>query len=109
MPFMRIVEELVPVGRARQLRHTFVQGADGNHYKILTMRLYDFPTGPEFATHETSVTRVNELGARRDLVQPFLKRFFSEREALDFHQDLLERFDETLRLNPPPKAGGTAP
>lgn len=105
---MQILRELDPVPGARQLRHTFVQGTDGKHYKVLTMRLYDFPVGPEFATHETSVEQVTPEGDRRVLVQPFLRRFFAEKEALAFHQELLEKFDETLRLKPATKPGAAA-
>ncbi len=102
---MENLGELDPVARARQLRHTLVRGADGKHYKVLTFRLYDFAVAPEFATHETSVEAVNERGMRRSLVQPLLKRFFSEREALDFHRELLERFDDFLGLKPAAKPG----
>ena len=49
---MRLIQELPLVARARQLRHTFVQGADEKHYKILTFKLYDFKSPPEFATHD---------------------------------------------------------
>ena len=100
---MRILQELPLVARARQLRHTFVQGADEKHYKVLTFRLYEFAAPPEFATHETNVEEVNEKGARTVLVQPLLKRFFREDEAVAFHQELLEKFDELLRLKPPEK------
>ncbi|MFN3485413.1 MAG: hypothetical protein ACK44W_08035 [Planctomycetota bacterium] len=100
---MRIIQELPLVARARQLRHTFVQGADEKYYKILTFRLYDFKVPPEFATHETNVEEVNEKGARFVLVQPLIKRFFSEKEALDFHQELLDNFDKILNLKPPEK------
>ena len=91
------------MARARQLRHTFVQGADEKYYKILTFRLYDFKVPPEFATHETNVEEVNEKGARYVLVQPLIKRFFSEKEALDFHQELLDNFDTLLNLKAPEK------
>jgi hypothetical protein len=100
---MRILQELPLVARARQLRHTFVQGADEKHYKVLTFKLYDFFSPPEFATHETNVEEVNERGGRTVLVQPLIKRFFNEAEAVAFHQELLEKFDETLRLKPPEK------
>ncbi len=100
---MKILQELSLVARARQLRHTFVQGADEKHYKVLTFRLYDFAAPPEFATHETNVEEVNEKGARLVLVQPLLKRFFSEAEATAYHQELLEKFDEILRLKAPEK------
>ena len=100
---MKILQELPLVARARQLRHTFVQGADEKHYKILTFKLYDFPSSPEFATHETNVEEVNERGGRTVLVQPLIKRFFREDEAMAFHQELLEKFDETLRLKAPEK------
>ncbi len=101
---MKILEELAVVPLARQLRHTFVQGADLKHYKILTFRLYDFKVAPEFATHETNVEEVNEKGGRTVLVQPFIKRFFREDEATAFHRELLERFDEILRLKAPEPA-----
>ena len=100
---MKILQELPLVARARQLRHTFVQGADEKYYKILTFRLYDFKAPPEFATHETNIEEVNERGGRTVLVQPFIKRFFNEPEATACHQELLEKFDEILRLHPPEK------
>jgi hypothetical protein len=100
---MKILQELPLVERARQLRHTFVQGLDGKHYKILTFKLYDFTSPPEFSTHETNVEEVNDHGGRTVLVQPLIKRFFREEEAVAFHQELLEKFDETLRLKAPEK------
>jgi hypothetical protein len=105
---MKILQELPLVERARQLRHTFVQGADEKHYKVLTFKLYNFKSPPEFATHETNVEEVNERGGRTVLVQPLIKRFFREDEALSFHQELLEKFDETLRLKAPEKKEGKA-
>jgi hypothetical protein len=100
---MKILEELPLVARARQLRHTFVQGQDEKYYKILTFRLYDFHCPPEFSTHETNVEEVNARGGRTVLFQPLIKRFFREDEAMAFHQELLEKFDETLRLKAPEK------
>lgn len=100
---MKILQELPLVTRARQLRHTYVQGLDEKHYKILTFKLYDFKAPPEFATHETNVEEVNERGGRTVLMQPLIKRFFREDEALAFHQELLETFDQTLRLKAPEK------
>ena len=100
---MKILQELPLVERARQLRHTYVQGADEKHYKILTLKLYGFKSPPEFATHETNVEEVNANGGRTVLVQPLIKRFFREEEAIAFHQELLEKFDETLRLKAPEK------
>ncbi|HLY08281.1 MAG TPA: hypothetical protein VKW04_03140 [Planctomycetota bacterium] len=100
---MKILQELPLVARARQLRHTYVQGADEKHYKILTFALYGFRPPPEFATHETNVEEVNDHGGRTVLVQPLIKRFFREDEAMAFHQELLEKFDETLRLKAPEK------
>ena len=91
------------MARARQLRHTFVLGADEKHYKVLTFKLYDFKSPPEFATHETNVEEVNDHGGRTVLIQPLIKRFFREEEAVAFHQELLEKFDETLRLKAPEK------
>ena len=100
---MKVLQELPLVERARQLRHTFVEGLDGKRYKVLTFKLYEFSVSPEFATHETNVEEVNERGGRTVLVQPLIKRFFREDEALAFHQQLLEKFDETLRLKAPEK------
>ena len=100
---MRLIQELPLIKRARQLRHTFLQGADEKHYKILTFALYDFKAPPEFATHETNVEEVNDHGGRTVLIQPLIKRFFREEEAIAFHQELLEKFDETLRLKAPEK------
>jgi len=100
---MKILQELPLVARARQLRHTFVQGLDEKHYKILTFKLYDFKASPEFATHETNIEEVNERGGRTVLVQPFIKRFFEEAEAVACHQELIEKFDEMLNLHAPEK------
>ena len=100
---MKILQELPLVERARQLRHTFVQGLDEKYYKVLTFKLYDFNSPPEFSTHETNVEEVNERGGRTVLVQPLIKRFFREDEAMAFHQELMEKFDETLRLKAPEK------
>jgi hypothetical protein len=105
---MKVLQELPLVERARQLRHTFVEGLDGKFYKILTFKLYDFQASPEFATHETNVEEVNERGGRTVLVQPLIKRFFREDEAIAFHQQLLEKFDETLRLKAPEKKDAKA-
>jgi hypothetical protein len=100
---VKILQELPPVEHARQLRHTFVQGIDEKHYKVLTFKLYGFAAPPEFATHETNVEEVNERGGRTVLVQPLIRRFFSEAEAVKFHQDLLNGFDEILHLKAPEK------
>jgi hypothetical protein len=100
---MKILQELPLVARARQLRHTFVQGADEKHYKVITFKLYDFKVAPEFATHEVNVEEVNENGGRTVLVQPLIKRFFREEEAVAFHQEVLETFDALLNLKAPEK------
>ena len=100
---MKILEELPLIARARQLRHTHVLGADEVHYKILTFKLYDFAAAREFATHEVNVEQTNDNGGRTVLVQPLIKRFFREDEALAFHQELLESFDKTLNLKVPEK------
>ena len=98
---MNVIQELSLVERARQLRHTFVQGKDHKHYKILTFQLYEKIPPPEFANWETNVEEVNEKGQRFALVQPLLRRFFSREEALAFHQKLLDGFDEMLKLKEP--------
>jgi hypothetical protein len=100
---MKILQELPLVARARQLRHTYVEGLDGKKYKVITFALYDFKAPPEFATHETNVEETNDHGGRTVLVQPLIKRFFREDEAIAFHQELLESFDQTLRLKAPEK------
>jgi hypothetical protein len=100
---MKILQELPLVARARQLRHTFVEGADEKRYKVLTFKLYDFKVAPEFATHEVNVEEVNDNGGRTVLVQPLLKRFFREEEAVAFHQEVLETFDRLLNLKAPEK------
>ncbi|MBI4564648.1 MAG: hypothetical protein HY716_08170 [Planctomycetes bacterium] len=94
---MKVIEELKPAFD-RQLRHTWVQGRDGKSYKILTLQLYDTPPPLEFPNWEVSVVEVNEHGAFRTLVQPLLKRFFEKNRALDFHDRLLDTFDEFLKL-----------
>lgn len=95
---MRIIEELAPDGNARKLRHTFAQGADKNYYKILTFKLYDMEPGPEFAKFEVNVQRVNENGSFNALVVPHYKRFMTSKEALDYHQYLLDNFEKILGI-----------
>ncbi|MBI2932059.1 MAG: hypothetical protein HYY16_10455 [Planctomycetes bacterium] len=99
---VRIIEELTPEWQ-RVLRHTFVQGRDGKHYKIITFQLYEKTPPPEFPNWEVNVEEVDERGKRRVLVQPVLKRFFDKKFALDFHQRLLDGFDEALHLPEPKK------
>ena len=97
---MNIVEELKPEF-GRQLRHTWVTGRDRKNYKILTLQLYDAPPPPEFPNWEVNVEETDERGKRRVLVQPVLKRFFDRKLALEFHQKLLETFDDFLKLVEP--------
>ena len=100
---MKVLQELPLVAKARQLRHTFVLGADEKHYKVITFKLYDFKVAPEFATHEVNVEEVNANGGRTVLVQPLIKRFFREDEATAFHQEVLDTFDQLLNLKAPEK------
>jgi hypothetical protein len=100
---MKVLQELPLVARARQLRHTFVLGADEKHYKVITFKLYDFKPAPEFATHEVSVEEVNANGGRTVLIQPLIKRFFREEEATAFHQEVIDGFDRILNLKAPEK------
>ncbi len=99
---MRILEELAPEFD-RQLRHTWVKGRDEKGYKILTLQLYDRQPAPEFSNWEVSVVEVDERGKIRTLVQPLLRRFFDRKVALDFHQTLLEKFDDYFKLPEPKK------
>ncbi len=99
---MKLVEEMKP-DYDRQLRHTWVIGRDTNNYKIQTLQLYDFTPPPEFPNWEVSVEQTDERGKRRVLVLPVLKRFFDKRLALDFHQQLMEEFDDFLKLPEPKK------
>jgi len=106
---VKILEELAPEW-AEVLRHTFVQGRDGKHYKIITFRLYPTTPPPEFPNWEVNVEETDERGKRRVLVQPVLKRFFDQKVALDFHAKLMDGFDDYLHLAEPkeehkPKAG----
>ena len=94
---MKVLEDLAPEFD-RQLKHTWVQGRDEKGYKVLTLQLYDKQPPPEFANWEVSVVEVDERGKIRTLVQPILKRFFDRKVALDYHQSLLETFDDTLKL-----------
>jgi len=94
---MKVIEELA-LKHARQLRHTLVQGRDGNHYRIYTFQLYDFEPPAEFANFEVNVQQCEPDGSFKVLIQPFLKRFFKKGLALDLHQQLLDGFDELLKL-----------
>lgn len=88
----------------RQLRHTFVQGRDGRHFRVVTFQLYDFEPAPEFHRYETNVQECDERGRWRMLQQPLLKRFYREENARKFHEQLLEHFDAVLNI-PEPAAG----
>jgi len=99
---VKILEELKPEWE-RVLRHTYVQGRDGKHYKVLTVQLYDKQPPPEFPNWEVNVEETDDRGKRRVLVQPVLKRFFDKKLALDFHGKLLETFDDFLHLVEPKK------
>lgn len=105
---MKILEELAPEW-TRVLRHTYVQGRDGKRYKVITFQLYDRQPPPEFPNWEVNVEETDERGKRRVLIQPVLKRFFDRKLALDFHDKLLESFDEFLRLPEPKEEHKPAP
>jgi hypothetical protein len=94
---MEVIKELEP-SHARQLRHTFVQGRDGNYYKILTFQLYEMAPPPEFANYEVNVQKVDKQGRFNELVVPFLKRFKVKEDALRLHDELLKEFDNILKL-----------
>ena len=98
----KIIREEPPKKHARQIRHTFVQGQDGKHYKVITFGLYDWEPEPEFHRFETNVQECDERGKWRVLVQPLLKRFFKQEHAEKFHDQLLQHFDQVLKL-PVPK------
>lgn len=97
---MKVIEELA-LKHDRQLRHTLVEGRDGKFYKIYTFQLYDTAPPAEFPNFEINVQEVQEDGAFDVLVQPFLKRFFKKELAVDMHQQLLDDFDEMLKLDQP--------
>jgi hypothetical protein len=99
---MKVVEELA-LGHARQLRHTLVQGRDEKHYRVYTFQLYEADPPAEFANFEVNVQQCEPDGTFKVLIQPLLKRFFTKGLALDFHQKLLDTFDEALRLEEPKK------
>ena len=98
----RIIEECTPEWE-RVLRHTFVQGRDEKYYKVITFQLYDKQPSVEFPNWEVNVEATNERGKRQVLVQPLLKRFFDKQVALDFHEKLLQSFDDSLKLAEPKK------
>jgi hypothetical protein len=99
---MRVIDEVKPEWD-RVLRHTFVQGRDTRHYKVVTFQLYDKQPPPEFPNWEVNVEETDDRGRRRVLIQPVLKRFFDKKIALDFHTKLLETFDDFLHLVEPKK------
>lgn len=105
---MNLVEEIKPE-HPLQLRHTWVTGRDTKHYKVITVQLYETQPPPEFPNWEVNVQEVDERGKWRVLIQPVLKRFFDRRQALMFHQELLEKFDEALKLQEPVKKGEHKP
>jgi hypothetical protein len=100
MARMKVIEELKPEWEG-VLRHTFVQGRDGNHYKVITIRLYGGSPAPEFPNWEVNVEETDERGKRRSLSQPVIKRFFDRGKALEFHAKLVETFDDFLHLAEP--------
>jgi len=101
---MKILEELKSE-HPLQLRHTFVVARDTKHYKVITLQLYAKKPPAEFPNWEVNVQEVDERGKWRVLLQPLLKRFFDPRKAAEFHQELLEKFDDFLKLQEPVKKG----
>jgi hypothetical protein len=99
---MELVEELTPRVGTRQLRHTMVKGIDTKHYKILTLQLYPSEPPPEFHNFEVNVQRVDEDGTYKELIVPYFRRFYKKDEALEHHEKLLTKLDETLELEAPP-------
>ncbi len=97
-----IIREEDLVEQARQLRHTFVQGRDGRHFRVITFKLYEFEVPQEFHRFETNVQECDDRAKYQVLVQPLLKRFYREDHALKFHEQLLEHFDRVLKI-PEPK------
>ncbi len=101
---MNIIEEL-KLEHPLQLRHTFLKARDEKHYKVITIQLYDRQPAEEFPNWEVNVQEVEANGKWRVLLQPVLKRFFDKRKALEYHQALLESFDDALKLTEPVKKG----
>lgn len=97
---MRIIKDL-ELDHKKKLKHTFVQGADGNYYKILTFKLYEIDTGPEFARYEVNIQQVDENTTFRKLIVPHFSRFMTAEEALAYHQKVLDNFDSILQLKSP--------
>ena len=95
---MKVIEEL-PLGHKRQLRHTLVLGGDEKHYKIYTFQLYDTEPPAEFPNFEVNVQECDPDGTFKVLVQPFMKRFFKKGLAIDLHQQLLDNFDEMVKID----------
>jgi len=100
---MEVLRELDP-RPPRQLRHTMVRGRDGRCYKVLTHQLYDRTPPPEFHNFEVNVQQVQENGGFKELNVPFYQRFYDKAKAMQAHDRLLEKFDDTLALEAP--AGG---
>ncbi|MBI4242757.1 MAG: hypothetical protein HY606_01600 [Planctomycetes bacterium] len=94
---MRIIKEL-DADNIKKFRHTFIQGQDNKNYKILTFKLYDIETGPEFPKFEVNVQQVKEDWTFDRLIVPHYCRFISKEAALDYHRVLLDKFDEILGL-----------
>ena len=97
---MKVIKEL-ETKNSRQLRHHFVQGRDSRFYKVLTFQLYDRQPPREFPNFEVNIQKVFENGSFKELVVPYLKRFFKKEEALIHHDSLLEKMDELLNLEEP--------
>lgn len=94
---MKIINE-IPPRHTRHLKHTFIQGRDGNYYKVLAFQLYDTTPLAEFANFEVNVQKVNSDGKFKELIVPYLKRFKKKDEALKHYEELINDFDSFLKL-----------
>lgn len=96
---MRIIKELKS-DNSKKLKHTLVQATDEHFYKILTFKLYEIETGPEFSQYEVNIQQVEQDETFTKLVVPHFRRFMTKQEALDYHQEVLDKFEQLLGIKP---------
>jgi hypothetical protein len=93
---MRIVGE-VKADSERVLKNTLIEGRDGKFYMLTAIKLYDFEV-KDVAQFEITITLTDASGRRKKLVQPFIKRYYTQQETLKDYNYILENFDQILDL-----------
>jgi hypothetical protein len=86
---MKVIRELEPATK-REFMSVLVQGADGHHYKVVAMKLYENEvTG--HANYEVSAYRTDENGEFKILIGFYRGRWDTKDEAVKDHKRVVQK------------------